>query len=79
MYEINVKIFGKRWQSKGVTLEEAISNLSIPNARGVSVWTVRNGDTVREKVVSNSITSRLFNSHGMMKDIALKQIKTLFE
>ena len=78
VYNISVKVFGRFWTSKGKTLEEAISNLTIPNARGVSVWKVEYDGKTQEKIVQPMLTSRLFSLNGLAKEIALKQFKTLF-
>ena len=79
MYSIQVKCFGKWWASKGETLEAAISNMKIPNAKGMSIWKVVHNGNVKEKVVGHLITSRLLNSRGVVKEVAMKQFKLLFE
>ena len=79
MIKISVKNQGKIWTSDGKNLEEAITNLKIPNAKGMSVWKVDADGEIREKIVAPSVTYRLFNTHGITRDVALKQFKLLFE
>jgi hypothetical protein len=79
LYEIKVKIAGKFYTSKGSTLEEALSKLSVRNPRGVSVWNVTHDDKTRTKVVLPAITGRLFSLKGLAHEIALKRFLTLFQ
>jgi len=75
---ITVKVFGKFWTSKGKTLEEALSKLKIPNAKGVSVWRVEYDGKVKEKIMMPTTTAGLFSMSGLAKEIAMKRFLTIF-
>lgn len=77
-YKVSVKVLGKYWTSNGETLEEALSKLKIPNAKGLSVWKVEYDGRVKEKIMMPNITARLFGMSGLAKEIALKQFRTMF-
>ena len=78
-YTARLKILGKTYDSKGETIVEAITNFSIPGVpRGVGVLIVSNGDKTKEKILPAKLTWRLFNPSPTMKNLAIKQISSLF-
>jgi len=77
-YSITVKVLGKLHTATGGTLDEAISNLKIKNAKGMSVWKVSHNGVVRERVIMPAQTFRVFGFHGMARDIVMKHINEIF-
>lgn len=77
-YILTVKVLGKLWKSTGETFEEAINNLNIKNAKGMSVWKLGYSGLLKEKIVAPLLTFRVLNTKGSIRDIALKNFKSLF-
>jgi hypothetical protein len=79
-YQATVKIFGREHTAFGVTISEAISKLKPTNCKGKCVLTVYNkGIKIKERILMPMQTFRLFNSHGLMREVALKQASNLFQ
>ena len=77
-YKVTVKILGKFYQNEASTLEDAILGLKIPNAKGISVWTMEHLGKKIERVLQGALTMRLFSLNGLAKEVALKQLVTRF-
>ena len=71
-------VMGKKYQSKGATVSEAIGGLDIKNSKGKLILSVTDGTTTRERVIMPNAAFRLFSASRMMKEIALKQTSQLF-
>lgn len=78
-YKATIKILGKTFKAEGTSVSEAISNLKVTNPKGKGILVVSNGDVSKEKILMPTITSRLFNTRGLSKEIATKQAATLFQ
>ena len=79
VYVASIKIFGKIYTSTGTTLEEAIAALKPEGlARGMSIITVKRGDTMQEKILPRIATGRLFAPSAMMREVALKNTVARF-
>lgn len=80
-YSATIKVMGKTYKATGATALEALSSfdLSKVNLKGKSILIIEKGDKRKEKVLMPTVTYRLFNSHGLTKEIALKQISILFQ
>ena len=77
-YTANAIVMGKKYQSKGKTVSEAIGGLEIKNCKGKLILSVTDGTTTRERVMMPNIAFRLFSASRMMRDIALKSVSQLF-
>jgi len=77
-YTANAIVMGKKYQSKGATVSEAISGLEIKNCKGKLILSVTDGTTTRERVMMPNVAFRLFSASRMMREIALKQTSQLF-
>lgn len=71
-------VMGKKYQGKGETVIEAIGNLEIRNCKGKCILTVSDGTTSKERVMMPMVVTRLFNAHGITREIALKNASQLF-
>lgn len=79
-YTVFFKVFGKSYEGKGQTLKEAIESLNFKGKiGGVSIFTVSHGDNKKERVMNTVIASRLFSSSRIMREIAIKNMLTLFD
>lgn len=78
-YKATIKVMGKTYESVGVTISDAISGLKPGNCKGKAILTIETNDAKKERILMPMVTSRLFNTFGMTKEIALKQASTLFQ
>lgn len=77
-YTASIKLFGKLYTAQGKTPTEAITKLSPGMARGVAVLSVSNGVIAKERILSSMATTKLFNSVGLSREVALKNVSTMF-
>lgn len=79
-YKVMVKVLGKTYTSNAPTILEALGNFAIRNVHGVrSIIVVEHGDHKKERILQPMQTNRLFNSHGMTREVQLKNISMLFQ
>lgn len=78
-YKAVLIVLGKKYESSGETISEAISNIKVGNCKGKSVLTIMRGSNKKDRVIMPAITYRIFNSQGLSRDIAIKNISTLFQ
>jgi hypothetical protein len=78
-YTAQIKVFGKLYKATGNTVREALENLQ-PGGfpRGSSILIVSKGEVAKEKILNSIQTSRLFCKSKLMRELALKNISTLF-
>ena len=73
-------LLGKKYESKGKTVEEVISKLAPPVAKGVGILVLERGERKREKILNGRIINGIFGERSpTFKAIAMKNITTLFE
>ena len=73
-----LKVMGKTYKATADSLEKALVELKPLNCKGKGILTVEKGGTIRERVLSSVVTFRLFNSHGLTREIAIKNMSNLF-
>lgn len=74
-YLASIKVMGKIYTAGGATLPDAITNLRPEGlVRGMSIITVKNGDTTQEKILPRIATARLFAPSKMIREVALKNV-----
>lgn len=78
-YTATIKAFNRFFTATGSTAREAVENLNVPNAKGVSVLTVSKGEVKRDKILSHSMTFKLFSQSRLMREIVLKNIGAYFD
>lgn len=78
-YSATLKVMAQTYTAKGSTAVEAITALKPKNVKGKGILTIKNGDSVRERVLPPVVTSRLFNTVGLNREVALKNISLMFE
>lgn len=78
-YKASVKVMAQTCTAEGETARDAIFALKPKNAKGKAILTVQHGDEKRERVLMPVITSRLFNTVGLNREVAMKNIAIMFE
>ena len=78
VYSATVKVLGKTYKASGKTISDAIAGLTPENCKGYAILTVVNGDIMKDKILQPTQAFRLFNTLGLSRDIALKNVASLF-
>lgn len=78
IYFATVKVMGKTFESEGLSIREAIEKLSPPNCKGKSILTIKKERMTIEKILMPPLTFRLFNTRGFSREVALKNVCTIF-
>jgi len=78
-YSAIIKVLGKTYKSEGLTIQEAIENLKLSNCKGRGILTIDNGEISKDRVLMPTVVYRLFNTVGMSRDIAIKNVSLLFQ
>lgn len=73
-----LKVMGKTYKATADSLEKALNELKPLNCKGKGVLAVEREGSVKERILSPVVTFRLFNSHGLTKEIAIKNMCNLF-
>lgn len=77
-YKATLIIAGRKTYAEGKDVTETIALLTPLVKRGKAILTIEKDGKSREKVFMPNVVNRVFNSHGVMRDIALKQISIFF-
>jgi len=77
-YTASIKIFGKTFTAQGATASEAIGNIQAGKVHGRGILTIEKGNYKKDRVLMPQIVFRLFNSHGLTREVALKNASMLF-
>lgn len=78
-YEATAKVLGKPYTAKGSSISDCISKLSIRNAKGITLLVVKGLVGQRERILPPALTNRLFNSTGLTREVATKQVSLMFD
>ena len=78
MYKATLSVLGRKYQAEGTTAQEAVANLKPTNVKGKGILSIEHGKDKREKILMPHIASRLFNTVGLNREVALKNISLLF-
>lgn len=78
-YTATLKVFGKTYTSEGDTVSECISNLKPGNAKGKAILSITKDGKTKDRVLTPFNSFRLFNSHGLMREVNLKNATILFD
>jgi hypothetical protein len=79
LYQALLKVLGKTYSAEGSSVGEAITSLKPLNCKGRGILTITHGEAKKDRILTNVTTYRLFNSHGFTKEIAIKNIISLFQ
>jgi hypothetical protein len=78
LYKVTAQILGKKYNAEGATISEAISNLKPMNCKGKCILTVEGQFAKKDKILFPAVTYRLFNMHGLSREVAIKNTANLF-
>jgi hypothetical protein len=78
-YTAIVNVLGKKYMSTGKSILDAISILKPGICKGKAILTVKVGDVSKDKILMPATVNRLFNSHGLTKELAIKNVSNLFQ
>lgn len=78
-YDINAVIGARKFNSSGSSVSDAVSKLEVLNCRGKCILTVTKDKVSKEKILTSTMAHRLFNSFGLTKQVALKNVDNLFQ
>lgn len=78
-YTAEMVVLGVTYKGIGDTVTDAIMALSPGNVRGKVVLVVSKGERSKEHYMSPVQASRLFNLHGVIREIAIKRLAQLFD
>lgn len=78
LYKATIRVFGKEYMASGDSVRDAITKLEPGKGGGTSVLTIEKDGVSREKIIGGRQTARLFNTRGLVRDILLKQISSMF-
>lgn len=78
-YYVSMTIYGRKYEAKGSTLEEALGKIKIGGvAKSKVILSISNGKETKERVMLPFTINKLISLSPSMKAIAVKQIATLF-
>ena len=78
-YKATYLMMGKKHTAEGDSAAEAISNLKLKALRAKGILAVEHGEERRERVIMPQIASRLFNTVGLSREVALKNMALMFD
>ena len=79
IYTAVLTVLGKTYRASGDTVPEAITKLTPSNPKGRCILSVEHGNKKRERILPHLMSFKLFSSSRMMREIALKQVSSLFD
>lgn len=77
-YKVIASVMGKKYEALGATVGEALVKLKVMNAKGKAILSVEKGGVRKEKILMPHLASRLFNSFGISREIAIKNTSIMF-
>ena len=78
-YTATYVTMGKKNTATGESAHEAIDNLKLKSVKMKGVLTIEHGDEKRERIITPYMALRLFNSVGLNREVALKNISLMFQ
>lgn len=80
VYKVTAKVLGKTFEQTGTTVTEALNKFDIRNVKGVRcIMIVEHNGVKKERILQPLQTNRFFNSHGLTKEVQVKNISILFQ
>lgn len=78
-YKATLFNFGRKFESNGSSVIGVLKGFNVRNIKGKSILAIETGEERKERVLSPVMTYRLFSSHGLIKEVALKNVSLLFD
>lgn len=80
VYKVSFKILGKTYEQTGDNVTEALNKFEIRNVKGVrGIMIVEHNGVRKERILMPLQATRFFSSHGLGKEIAVKNLSILFQ
>jgi len=80
LYIVKAQIMGRTYEYTGETVLEALSKFEPRNVKGFRcIISVERAGNKKDRILMPLQVNRLFNSHGMMREVAIKNCATLFQ
>lgn len=77
-YAVTISNMGSAVTETGVSFADAFAKHKARPVKGRVIVTCKRGDSSKDRVMPSPIVNRLLNGHGLMRDVALKQLSALF-
>lgn len=78
-YQASIKLWGRTYTSSGPDMKTAIETLPLgKGTKGMSILEVTHGEKRKSVILPPNQTAKVFSGHGLMKDIAMKQLLMRF-
>lgn len=77
-YTASLKVQGKVYTGTGKTVSDAILKVEPGVVKGVGILTLSNDKESAEKILSPITLSRLFNSRGVTREVAVQRTAALY-
>lgn len=78
-YTATYLTMGRKHTAEGTTALEAIDNLKLKGVKMKGVLTIEHGKEKKERIITPYMALRLFNSVGLNREVALKNITMMFQ
>lgn len=78
-YKASAKVMGKTFEGKGETIYEAIGDIQPGGVAGTVILTVSHEDGSKDRILPMRTAKRLFMTIGLTREVALKQVSTMFD
>lgn len=78
-YQASVKVMGKTFSADGDSVYAALEKLKPGNVAGKIILSVIHGETQKDRVITMVLGRRMFNTTGLMREVALKNASLLFD
>lgn len=78
-YKATYLMMGKKYTGEGATATEAIANIKLKALKVKGVLTMEKGKDKKERVIMPHVAFRLFNTVGLNREVALKNISLMFD
>lgn len=77
-YQATLKVLGRTYKAEGETLSEVIANLKPQNVKGRGILSIEKDKKKIDKILMPHVASRLFNTVGLNREVAMKNIAIMF-
>lgn len=70
---------GRKYTGEGDTAADAIAAIQVKALKIKGILTVQKGEEKKERVIIPHVASRLFNTVGLNREVALKNMALMFD
>lgn len=77
--EATLIAMGKKFKGTGETVTDAVKSIDLKYPKTKGILTIKKGNKTTEKIIPATLLNRALSLHGISGDVAMKQLKSLFE